>query len=197
MLNPLQQFTFTVAATANTCDTKEQKRAAVSEWILEWLTLQASFARKPAVVFDVDATLVDKFEDSHRRIESVYSVYKKCSDLGIACYIVTARPDFKEGRRELRHLLKSMGVKKIARTFMRPRNVGAKPRNISAFKSDCRCAIEKEDCVTILANIGDNWHDLLQYPYEHELKILTKMDSQDAFIVFAPNSKYVSVKLPN
>ena len=197
-LIPVRLFSFTVASSdANMCPNKEEKRTAVCEWLIEWIQMIRMSVCRPAVVFDVDSTLIERNgENELEKIDSVYRVLRKCQEWDIACYIVTARLDFKEGRRELRNILKSFNMKKIARTFMRPSHVHAKPRGISAFKHECRRTIEKEENVTIIANIGDNWHDILLYPYEGELKKLSKMQTSESYIVFPTGSKYVGVKLP-
>lgn len=147
----------------------------------------------PAVVFDVDSTLLEKQNGQFRRIESIHDVWLYCQENAIQCHIVTARLDFQEGRSELRRVLRELklGPSKFSSMHMRPEYIGIRSKDLSNFKQECRDKICKDYNVTIIANIGDNWHDLVG-----PLHSLKSLDDKKSYVSFFPQKNEASVKLP-
>jgi hypothetical protein len=147
----------------------------------------------PAVVFDVDSTLLEKQNGRFRRIESIHDVLVFCQENAIQCHIVTARLDFHEGRSELRRVLRELKLSpsKFSSMHMRPDHIGIRPKYLSTFKKECRDKICNDHNVTIIANIGDNWHDLVG-----SLHSLKSLDDKKSYIAFFPHKIEASVKLP-
>ena len=112
MFTSLKSFDFMVAI--SDCDNHSDAIQQLSNWSIDWMQFKIHCCANPAVVFDVDGTLVHKDGNGeHARIDAMFEVYKFCVSNNIKCYVVTARVDCKEGKKELLRLLKEHKFKKL------------------------------------------------------------------------------------
>jgi len=169
-----------------------RSREEVSDWLIRFLEMKLMTVDNPAVVFDVDSTLIERDSHSFKRIDPIYKVFDFCQRKNIPCHIVTARQECEEGMQELSRVMKHMNMKlsKFRSVHMRPRGTEIKAKNLERFKSSCREEIG-DSGYTIIANIGDNWHDL-----GYLSKSLKYLDDTKSYIAFFPTQTTVSVKLP-
>lgn len=177
-------------------------RSEVSRWLKKFLSMKMNTVKNPAVIFDIDSTLLEGREANVVRIEKIYDIFEFCQQNRIDCDIVTARLDFEQGWRELRKVMKQkeMNVSKFRSTHMRPGGIKPSTKNLTAFKHSCRERICNEYRATIIANIGDNWHDLLSpasYPNPQVKKVLNSLEGDKSYVAFFPGHLEVSIKLPN
>lgn len=179
-------------------DTAEAHRHEALSWLRRWVRLQRLHRKNAAVVFDVDHTLVEPSAGDPRlmvRIPSVCDFYQYCIGSGMACFIVTAREDFEHGRQVLRELLQDIGATGATAMYLRPGSVRPTVANLAEFKGQCRDDIEKRYGVSIVANLGDNWHDLLKPPFDCGQDALWELDDSHSFVGVFP-SQEAGVKLP-
>lgn len=162
--------------------------ASALGWLESWLRVAAAQHAAPAIVFDVDATLI---RERDTPIEAAVRVYRRCEELGIACFVVTARLDFPEGHTELQHVFDTLGVRPVA-AYMRPERVQPTLVELARFKAQCREDIEERYGVTIVGNIGDQWHDLVRAPWRD----LLVLEPTRAYVCSFGAQTEVSVKLP-
>tara|TARA_B100000787_G_C16145473_1_gene274019 strand:- start:208 stop:786 length:579 start_codon:yes stop_codon:yes gene_type:complete len=183
-------FEFTLAESINK---NSESRDEVADWLIRWLQMKMITVKNPAIVFDVDSTLIERKDHKIIRIDPIFRVFQFCRKHNIQCHIVTARPDFKEGRSELNRVMKDMNMStsKFHSTHMRPPHLPIRSKNLEEFKSNCRDKICKESNATIIANIGDNWHDLgfLSRSLKH-------LHDDKSYIAFFPGKCEASIKLP-
>lgn len=167
-------------------------RQEVSDWLIRFLEMKLMTVNNPAVVFDVDSTLIERDHNDFKRIDPIYKVFDFCQRMNIPCHIVTARLDCSDGKQELSRVMKHMNMKmsKFKSAYMRPRNLEINAKSLERFKSSCREKIHQRG-YTVIANIGDNWHDLGYL--SHSLKYL---DDTKSYVAFFPTQTAVSVKLP-
>lgn len=109
----------------------------------------------PAVVFDIDGTLISM---NGRRIEDVYNLYLYCKEKGYCIFIITARPDFTSIRKLTELQLQNCGIS-YRQLFMKPALI----LDDGFFKSEIRRSIEKGGYKIIL-NVGDLNSDHVGYP---------------------------------
>lgn len=109
----------------------------------------------PAVVFDIDGTLISI---NGRRIEEVYNLYLYCKQKGYSIFIITARPDIVSIRKLTEIQLQNCNIS-YKQLFMKP----ALFLDNGFFKSEIRRSIEKSGYKIIL-NVGDLNSDHVGYP---------------------------------
>lgn len=167
-------------------------RVEVADWLMRYLELKLMTVSAPAVVFDVDSTLLERDQYTLKRIDAIYNVFEFCQRKNISCHIVTARLDCDLGKQELSKVMKQMNMKlsKFHYTYMRPSDIEINTRGLEKFKTQCRQEISNRG-YTIVANIGDNWHDL-----GYLSNSLKKLDETKSYIAFFPGHTTVSIKLP-
>jgi hypothetical protein len=198
-MRPLSEMGLVVAEDASV--------SVAAEWLLRWVAFCANavpspgaLPRPPAVVFDVDATLVRYSATSPRgqaAVESVCQLYRACVAAGALCFVVTARADGPAGREELVRVLRDCArVPPPRASYLRPPHVRATAEDLAHFKRGCRRCIEEEHGVTIVGNIGDSWHDLLDSPFTEASRRLYALSDAHSFVLFPVGSTVASVKLP-
>ena len=167
-------------------------------WLKKWLQFKVKCGQKGCVVFDIDDTLVDI---GNQRIEAVVGLYKSCLGMGLVCNLVTARRDTPSNRKQTLIMLRSHGITHWDMLFLMPRTDIIDVVTVSEYKRRARDIIEER--WKIMANIGDNWHDLIRFPLLGALQevesILEKEDETRCGYVFFPPMSHdeVSVKLKN
>lgn len=171
--------------------TVRQRVDLAMTWLLMWLGFQASIGRMGAVVFDIDDTLVD---DREQKLLSVCKLYARCQRMGFVCAIVTARPDGAQNRAETERMLRAHGIHGWMSLQMMPSSYKIDREGISKYKRDARNAVRRHH--DIIANIGDQWTDLITYPLVEELHALRRQPVEMCAILFPPRSDgEVAIKL--
>lgn len=188
---------FTLACAAPT-DEKDDQRAEAATLLKRWLRLACGQAH-PAVVFDVDHTLVEPDRNSpfgQRAIRSMCALFAHCTDvLHVPCFIVTARLDCAEGVKLLDHMLETFGLRPRA-TYLRPGSVPSTITALARFKADCRDDIERRFGVRVVANVGDNWHDLVRPPLSPVVQTLWDLPDDLTVLAFHREWREAMLKLP-
>ena len=88
----------------------------------------------------------------------------------------------------------TLGLKHIKDVYMKPLDIKNTPKYLSEFKQKCRNNIENEHGVEVIANIGDQWHDVIDM-HNRELRKqceLLSRENSHAFFV----GDVVHIKLP-
>jgi len=195
---PVRALSTVSIAGTGVADTDEERRSRAMKWMRGWVNLQSRNRPNAAVVFDVDHTLVEPSRDNpvvQVPIPSVCEFYRHCHARSIQCFIVTARLDFEDGRKVLRALLRDIGAEGVRAMYLRPGAVRPTIPNLAEFKSQCRKDIEQRFGVSVVANIGDNWHDLIKPPFSDEHHALWDLDDRHSFVGVLEDGEAV-VKLP-
>lgn len=165
----------------------EEQRQQCAQWTLKWLKLKKDTVTKPAVVFDIDATLLNK----EARIESICALYQACRAMRIACFIVTARDAvYREKTMEtlkkldllhFKHMyMMEVGEAKVTATY------------VAASKLRSRDKIHRHGYCIIL-NVGDAWHDHAMPKDTVDMK--TRLPANQTFVYITPDG-VAHLKLP-
>jgi predicted secreted acid phosphatase len=110
----------------------------------------------PAIVFDIDGTLID--DTTYQPIDYITSFYNYCLSLGLTVFIITARPSTNNNVKHTTDMLHDNGIsgwKGIY--FARDRSV-----DIPGYKLKSRKHIYDRG-YTVLMSLGDNWFDIGKY----------------------------------
>ena len=144
--------------------TLEGQREEACEWAENYLAWRGSCVTRPAAVFDIDATLLHGKD----LIPSVVRLYNKAMELGIICFIVTARSN--DGKTYTLNELDRHRIEHPRHLFMHPRE---KPCTSSVqageAKERSRRRIQKKGFY-ILINVGDAFHDHYTPPVNRDLQ---------------------------
>jgi predicted secreted acid phosphatase len=111
---------------------------------------------KPAIVFDIDGTLVD--EEAGLPILPVIKVYNQSLELGFSNFIVTARTNYDKTNELTKKQLKECGILNYSGLVFRPDAFV----DVSTFKKGARKQIH-DSGFTILMSVGDNVCDIGDY----------------------------------
>lgn len=133
--------------------------ATAVSWALAYLGCMRSLCHMPAVVLDIDGTLV--LNPERRRPQCVLhftALAKACRHNNISMFAVTARPNSKENRAGTERELEACGVRPVARLFMKPDKA-----DYTAYKHRCRERIRAMGH-TVLLSVGDQFADLSAEP---------------------------------
>ena len=119
--------------------------------------LYSSDKKQPAVVFDIDGTLVhDNTWDSP--IWSVINFCNHCKEIGFSTIIVTARPGWEHNMESTKNSLQKLGLRCDSFFFRHPDY-----KDLDQFKTQTREFISTDKNYKILMSIGDNEWDIGQY----------------------------------
>lgn len=169
-------------------DSEEARRAQAAQFSIAWITFSKKCIKDVCVVFDIDDTLVNGEE---RVIPSIAEVYHRCAEMGVPIYLVTARPESEENRRETKKMLAKNGFTAHRRLYMIPRDV-----KISSFKTRARQDIAREH--SMCACFGDQFTDhLLQLlPRDKQLESTLRASFGDGDCAVFVRGRAIYVKLP-
>lgn len=186
MFHPFLNFEFPVSTCAR--GNAEQQRRDASEWAKGWLHLKSHCTSKPAAVFDIDATLVNRTEV----LPSIVDLFYFCQKNYITCFLITARPEV--GRYETEELLKKLGIQGYRNAyFMRyDHNTHITSSYVASSKLQWRDKIQARG-YTIILNAGDAWTDHDQPSKNRNMR---EQFSQDATLVFITPDGVLHLKLP-
>lgn len=104
---------------------------------------------KPAVMFDIDDTLLDY---SGKKIKYIIDLLNKCNQIGLIVIIITARLD--QHRQYTIDELKSNGIEYSA-LFLR-----SQTDDFNTFKSKIKKQLSENNNITTIMSIGDNIIDI-------------------------------------
>ena len=105
--------------------------------------------KKPAVMFDIDDTLLDY---SGKKIKYIIELLNKCINLGLLVIIITAR--LEDYRQYTIDQLKSNGIEYSA-LFLRSHT-----DDLNTFKSKIKKQMTETNNITVIMSIGDNIVDI-------------------------------------
>lgn len=131
--------------------------AAAIKWALSYLGVAAPLVERPAVVLDIDGTVVINGEDGQPRRcqQHVRRLAAACASAGLAVFFVTARADVPGNRqRTLEELERFCGIVEPDGLFLR------KPGSeYGGYKRHARSRIRGRG-YSILLSVGDQFADL-------------------------------------
>lgn len=123
-------------------------------WVLAYLGCSRHMARKPAIVLDIDGTVLINRSDGAVCVARFTELARACSRHGISLFCITARPYSKTNyRRSIRQLF-DCGIYPVAKLFMRPDDA-----DYLVYKRDSREAIFDAG-YRVLVTIGDQFADV-------------------------------------
>lgn len=165
----------------------------LADWSILYLSLVTCMMNKPAVVFDIDGTLLKgDTERSSTRNPAVAAIYDHCQKLKITCFFVTARMKTMKGlsgsvdmtNKTLRELVK-LGFTNYKELFMFEEKRGARTGYDPApYKRSVRAKLRKEG-YNIVMNIGDMITDHTVEEKDHpQLVQMIKRLSPKAYSIF-------------
>lgn len=151
-------------------------KEAVHNVLLPWL--QHEMYNNPAVVFDIDDTLLAYKQNTNNnkrswvRIEAMFELYTFLRQNGFYIFLITARPYSKKNLQTTTQQLKSFGFTQYNGLFLMP-DIDPSTRTsyrIAKFKTSIRTSLSKAYLIRIILNIGNLWTDLL-HPDELSISI--------------------------
>ena len=128
--------------------------AEAAAWGKAFVHSQAPLSERPAVVFDIDDTLVLSRTDAPN--QSIVALYNELPD-SVRRSIVTARPEEAQGfsKQQIGAMVSGGSP---AHMYHMPDQY-LRQRKVECYKRNCRRQIEQDG--DILLNIGDQWSDVL------------------------------------
>ncbi len=125
-------------------------------WALAYLGTAVPLAHRPAVVLDVDGTVLRNTSENQAKCVVAFRPFvRACTQAGVEIFVVTARPDFPSNRRWTENQLQSCEIP-FAELYMKPEDA-----DTSGFKHAARESIRRSGR-TVLLSVGDQFHDLAQ-----------------------------------
>ena len=129
--------------------------------------------KPPAVVFDVDETLIlnHPTDDDRFKVQPVgKALFEFASKRNVPVFIVTARAKSQWARRLLQKQLEKAGydLSNVKGVYMQPKEFVGLEDGGAAFKKKARAQIEASH--TIVLNAGDRWGDVTDRLLDHEAR---------------------------
>ena len=188
-----------------------QKPVDLANWGKQYLASVVPMLQKPAVVFDIDGTLLKgESEKMSKRNPAVAAIYEWCSKHDIDCFVVTARMETLPGiktavnvKTKTERELMKLGFTHYKQVFMFPEPLAKRFKNDPGpFKRGVRNHIRKMGYQIVL-NLGDMWTDHTVYRCDGEgvYKFVNSVDSKHDYVAFPSLDKTASplemgIKLP-
>ncbi len=123
-------------------------------WALSFLGCVAPLAPKPAVIFDIDGTLINNNTKGNPKcVCSLRNLVRACAASRIAIFVVTARPDEPRNRQWTERQLSSCSIEPVEQLYMRPEEA-----DFAKCKFQAREQIRGQG-FQVLLSIGDQWAD--------------------------------------
>jgi len=158
---------------------------------------------KSAVVFDIDETVLmndDRIRecDGARPNMCIMRVYKRCLELDISVFFVTARRDSPRNRDWTKRQLNCIGAHTYKKLYMKPEEYQTAPE-ISTFKRGARNEIRQEFKRHIVLNVGDQWTDMLEMSTDAEIDAFITRDNKSYWLFQPIEQEEISwdLKLPD
>lgn len=155
MVTPVPNTRFGVLAKADSTTTAVR-------WALCYLGCVAPLVSKPAIVLDIDGTVLKNLPNGGAKcVTSFRTLARACAASDIAIFVVTARPDDQGYNRTwTQNQLKQCGIEPVNALYMRPQN-----REFREFKLAARKKIRSAG-FTVLLSVGDQFADLSSKDYK-------------------------------
>ena len=154
-------------------------------WALSFLGCHAPLCKKPAIVLDIDGTiLINHADGSTKSVCHMTNFVKACLDSNISIFVVTARPDEARNRKWTERQLVSCGITPIEKLYMRP-----PAEDYGTCKHEAREEI-RSNGHKILLSIGDQWGDVSSNDFEglsDESTYIGTIGDQDSFAIKLPS----------
>lgn len=156
-------------------------------WALAYLGAMRRLVPKPAIVLDVDGTVLKNYDnDVAKCVVGFRSFVEACVGAGIAVFIVTARPDSPSNRRWTERQLEACGLwRHITHMYMREEHEDNGP-----FKYESREHIRHAG-YTIMLSVGDQFLDLARKQPKGEL------DNHEVWVGSLGDNGGLAIKLPS
>lgn len=126
----------------------------------------------PAVVFDIDATLLHDTDDVKtpaRPIPSMVNLLNRLQSDGASIALVTARLDDASMRRDTESTLKTLGISGWKHLHLAPESARVNMAAVSHWKHKTRKEIAKKERGPIVLSVGDQWGDLIPLSTEKDI----------------------------
>ena len=174
------------------------------EWLSMWLKYKEFCGESGTVIFDIDDTLLT-YENKQKRAMRLpaANIYDSCKGR-FKLVIITARPEMDDNRQKTIETLHALRITDWVRSEMMPAleyglvhtlSPEKATEIIAKFKRSKRDIIAKEG--PIIANIGNMWTDLVDYPLTEELSFIWTIPDQKPCVLFPTNSHHeAAVKVP-
>ena len=140
----------------------EDATAHAAGWLALWMAFQKRCRNAGAAVFDVDDTLLTHRHGGEAPLAPCVALYNRLRELGFACCIVTARPDYAQNRDATVAALRRLGVDGWESLYMMPpppRGTPCLRTYVSDYKARARADVATRH--RLLCSVGDCWHDVL------------------------------------
>lgn len=120
-------------------------------------------AQRPAVVFDIDDTILHLSEDESRFVgnECARALYEAAVANNILIFFITARSDADGALEWTEQQLDDLGCGAYHALELRPAYVGSSGREVAHFKHRARDMLASKHNARIILNAGDQWTDHL------------------------------------
>lgn len=122
-------------------------------WAKRLLNATFVLCRNPAVVFDIDGTLINNRSESSKCIRPLVALARECAEAGIVVFAITARPESKGNRARTVSQISECNVV-VKALYMQPPG-----SQYAQYKYDAREKIRTSG-YTILLSVGDQFPDL-------------------------------------
>ena len=156
------------------------------QWALAFLGCTRQMVTKPALVLDIDGTiLLNKENGGARCVLHFGSLVRACVNNGITIFCVTARPEEKENREYTEAQLQKCSIQPVAKVFMRPPDT-----EYAKYKYSARRQIE-ESGYAILLTIGDQFADIALSDAPDEI------NDSDTYVGQLSDRMQFGIKLPS
>ena len=174
------------------------------EWLCMWLKYKEFCGDKGTVIFDIDDTLLtyENEENEPMRLPAA-DIYDSCKGK-FKIVIITARPELDDNRERTIETLRALRITGWDRLEMMPAadyelvqtlSPEKGTEIIAKFKRSKRDLIAQEG--QVIANVGNMWTDLVDYPLSEDLSFIWTVPDQKPCILFPTNShNEAAVKVP-
>lgn len=164
--------------------------------LIQVLTPMKDVATKPAMVFDIDETLIFNHpsdEEQFTKNQPVIDLYNWGVKHNIDMFIVTARPKEEANAAWTKKILDKCNITSYKRIYYKPREYES--RCSSQAKWHYRERINNTHGHTILVSVGDKWGDLLDMEDKVNIAFTDQMDNTTFHIITGDDWSTFGLKL--
>ena len=156
-------------------------------------------AQKPAVVFDVDETMLFNHPrgGDHRVATNapVREIYDWCVENKVPVYVITARIKSQWSHALLKNQLGALDYDKVNKIYMVPKAF-KNDDDPSVFKARARDRIRDRHKRTLLLNVGDQTTDHIETGRRQIVPAMPRSDTYYGLLDVREHSSMLGVKLP-
>ncbi len=133
----------------------EEKLLEIKKNVISFLNL-VTLPENPAMVFDIDQTLIDEKQNC---IQPIIDIYNYAKDMNIALFIITSRPGMEPVISMTKKTLLDCNIMGVKAMFFRPYN----KVDHTYYKKSARKAIYDRFNHNVIMSIGDSTWDIGEY----------------------------------